>query len=65
MNKYRIIKSPEQFSKHFGVCCVIARSLLKHTDLNITDFLPKILLFPEDCGYSGLSQDPFLLKSKL
>ena len=32
--------------------------LLKHTDLNITEFLSKILLFPEDCASSGLSQDP-------
>ena len=37
--------------------CVITRSLLKHTDLNITGVLPKILLFPEDCASSGLSQD--------
>ena len=27
--------------------------------LNITKFLSKILLFPEDCTSSGLSQDPF------
>ena len=47
-----------QFSTQFGVCCVITRSFLKHTDLNITEFLPKILLFPEDCTSSGLSQDP-------
>ena len=33
-------------------------SFLKHTDLNITEFLTKILLFPEDCTCSGLSQDP-------
>ena len=33
-------------------------SLLKHTDLNRTEFLSKILLFPEDCASSGLSQDP-------
>ena len=36
----------------------MTRSLLKHTDLNRTEFLPKILLFPEDCASSGLSQDP-------
>ena len=42
----------------FGACCVITRSLLKHTDLNITDFLSKILLFPENCASSGLLQDP-------
>ena len=47
-----------QFSTHFGVCCVITRSFLKHTDLNITEFLPKLLLFPENCTSSGLSQDP-------
>ena len=41
--------SSEQFYTHFGVFCVIARSLLKHTDLNITEFLTKIPLFPEDC----------------
>ena len=41
----------------FGVFCVITRSLLKHTDINITDFLTKILLFPEDSAFSGLSQD--------
>ena len=29
-----------------------------HTDLNVTEFLSKILLFPEDCKSSGLSQDP-------
>ena len=40
------------------MCCVITRSLLKHTDLNITNFLPKIQLFPEDCASSGLSQAP-------
>ena len=38
-------------------------SLLKHTDLNITDFLSKILLFPEDCASSGLSQDPSYKKT--
>ena len=37
--------------------CVIIRSLLKHTDLNITDFWSKILLFPEDCSSSAPSQD--------
>ena len=40
------------------MCCVITRSLLKHTDLNVTEFLPKNLLFPEYCAPSGLSQDP-------
>ena len=38
------------------MCCT--RSLLKHTDLNITEVLPKILLFPEDCASSWVSQDP-------
>ena len=38
--------------------CVIARSLLKHTDLNITEFWPKTLLFHEYCASSDLSQDP-------
>ena len=45
-------------STHFGVYCVITRSLLKHTDLNITEFLPKPLLFHEYCASSDLSQDP-------
>ena len=38
--------------------------ILKHTDLNITEFLPKILLFPEDCTCLGLSQVPSDKKSK-
>ena len=42
--------SSEQFSTHFGVYCVIIRSLLKHTDLNITEFLTKITLLLEDCA---------------
>ena len=47
------------FSPFFGACCVpFSRSLLKRTDLNITEFLSKFLLFPEDCASSGLSQDP-------
>ena len=37
--------------------CVITLSLLKHTDLNITEFLPKTLLFHEYCASSDLSQD--------
>ena len=32
--------------------------IIKHTDLNITKFLSKILLFPKDCASSGLSQAP-------
>ena len=40
------------------VCCVITRLFLKHTDLNITELLRKILLFPEDCTSSGLPLDP-------
>ena len=46
------------FSTHYGACCVITRSLIKPTDLNIAGFLSKILLFPEGCASSGLSQDP-------
>ena len=49
----------------FGVCCVITWSFLKHTDLNITEFSPKILLFHEDCTSSGLPQDPSDKKNKL
>ena len=52
-----IINDQNKFSTHFGACCVITWSLLKHTDLNITEFLAKTLLFPEDCASSGLSQD--------
>ena len=33
--------------------------------LNITEFLPKILLFPEDCASSRLSQDLSDKKLKL
>ena len=45
----------------YTIWCVLCyyRSFLKHIDLNISKFLPKILLFPEDCTSSGLSQDPF------
>ena len=57
MNKYTIFNGQNNFVT-FAVCCVITRSLLKHIDLNITIFLPKILLFPEDCASSGLSQNP-------
>ena len=45
-------------STHFGVYSVITRSLLKHTDLNFTEFWPKPLLFHEDCASYDLSQDP-------
>ena len=40
------------------VVLFITQSLLKHIDLNITKFLSKILLVPEDCASLGLSQDP-------
>ena len=58
MNNYMIINAQNNFL-HNLVCAVLShvRSFLKHTDLNITEFLPKILLFPEDCTSSGLSQD--------
>ena len=51
MSKYIIINHENNFLH-------ILVSLLKHTDLNITEFLPNILLFPEDCASSGLSQYP-------
>ena len=35
-----------------------AYRLYADTDLNITELLPKTLLFPENCTSSGLSQDP-------
>ena len=60
MNKYKIINDQNNFL-HILVCFVlllITRSLLKHTNTNITEFLTIILLFPEDCASSGLSQDP-------
>ena len=56
MNNYMIINAQNNFLHN--LMCVITRSFLKHTDLNVTEFLPKILLFPEDCTSSGLSQDP-------
>ena len=59
MNKYMIFNDQNNFL-HILVrtCSVITRALLKHPDLNITEFLSKILLFPEDCASSSLSQDP-------
>ena len=53
MNNYPIINDQNNFLNNL-VCCLITRSFLKHTDLNITEFLAKILLFPEDCASSGL-----------
>ena len=49
----------------YTIWCMLcyARSFLKHTDLNITEFLPKIILFPEDCTSSGLSQNPSDIKA--
>ena len=43
---------------------ILVRSLLKHTDLNITKFLSKIQLFSEDCPSLGLSQDLSNLKKQ-
>ena len=57
MNKYMIFNNPNNFLHILVRVFVITRSLLKHTDLNIIEFLSKILLFPEDCASSGLSQD--------
>ena len=54
MHKYMIFNDQNNFL-HILVRVVL---LLKHTDLNRTEFLSKILLFPEDCTSSGLSQDP-------
>ena len=54
MNKYMIFNDQNNFL-HILVRVVL---LYGHTDLNITEFLSKILLFPEDCASSGLSQDP-------
>ena len=57
MNKYMLLNHQNNFFTHFGVCYDIIRSLLKYTNLNITEFLTKILLFLEYCAFSGLSQD--------
>ena len=55
MDKYRILNHQNNFL-HILVYAVVTGSLLKHTDSNITEFLPKILLFLEDCATWGLSQ---------
>ena len=39
------------------VLCYYRVIITAYTDLNITEFLLKILLFPEDCASSSLSQD--------
>ena len=41
----------------YTIWCVLCyyTVIFKHTDLNITEFFPNILLFPEDCTSSGLS----------
>ena len=56
MNKYMISNYQNNFLQILVYLCYY-RVLLKHTNLNITEFLSKILLFIEDCGSSGLSQD--------
>ena len=53
MNKYILIDRQNIFFTHFGVCCVITRSLFKCKDLNITE-----IFFPENCASYGQSQDP-------
>ena len=58
MNKYVIFNDQNNFLHTLVHIVLLTRSLLKHTDLNITEFLSKFLLFPEDCASSGLSQDP-------
>ena len=60
MNNHMILYAQNNYlhTLVYVVTCVITRSFLKHTDLNITKFLPKILIFPVDCTSSGLSQDP-------
>ena len=44
----------------YTLLCVLCyyTVIIYHTDLNITEFLSKILLFTEDCASSDLSQDP-------
>ena len=63
MNKHMMIEHENNISTHFGVFCIITRSLLKYTDLNITEFLTKIIVFLEDCASKGLSQT-YLKKKK-
>ena len=46
------------FYTFWCMLCYYTVIILKHIDLNITEFLSKILLFPEDCASSGLSEDP-------
>ena len=45
-----IIKVTKKLFTHYGVFYVITRSLLKHTDLNITEFLTESVLFIENCA---------------
>ena len=51
----------------YTIWCVLCYHtvMFKAYRFNITEFLPNILLFPEDCTSSGLSQDPSDKKSKL
>ena len=49
---------PEQFSAHFGVCCVLTRSIVKSTDANKRELrqqMYKMLFFTEDCASQALS----------
>ena len=55
MNKYMIINHQNNILH----ILVSVMSLLKHTDLNITDFFAKNpIIFHEYCAFSDLSQDP-------
>ena len=44
----------------YTIWCVLCyyTVIFKAYRFKYTEFLPKILLFPEDCTCSGLSQDP-------
>ena len=57
--------SSEQFSTHFGVCCVVTRSIVKPTDANKLEFRQKshkMLFLAKDCASQGLSYGPLYPK---
>ena len=57
--------SSEKFSTHFGVCCVVTRSIVKPTDANKRESRQKCYFFTKDYASQGLSYDSFHLKNNL
>ena len=58
----------EQFSAHFGVCCVVTRSMLKPTDAITTENrqeLYKMLIFCQRLHISGSVKWPLSYKHNL